>query len=291
VDKLFALSQPSMKVGVSLKHSYYDEVIENQPCIDFFEVHSENYMSEGGCSLAALVAIREFYPISLHGVSLSLGMATGLDQDHLNRLKKLIQKIDPFLVSDHLSWSRVGGVYLNDLLPLPYTKESLKVLSDHIGEVQDFLCRPLLIENPSSYLYFSTSDYSEQQFLAELVKRTGCKLLLDVNNIYVSSYNNNFDPKQYIDEIPLNVVEEIHLAGHNRNQKFYIDDHGCKIHPDVWDLYKKALIRFGNIPTLIEWDSNVPKLSVLLEEAETAKIYQVEIGSYGKSPEVSKRIC
>jgi len=163
--------ETSPKVGVSLKHHYFDEVISNPIPADFFEVHSENYMSKGGSSLAWLEAIREFYPISLHGVSLSLGTATQLDRGHLKRLNTLIKRIDPFLVSDHLSWSFIEGVYLNDLLPLPYTKESLQLVSDHILEVQDFIVKPLLIENPSSYLYFSEDEYSEPQFLTELVKK------------------------------------------------------------------------------------------------------------------------
>lgn len=270
----------SAKVGVSLKRSYYEGVLEDKPIIDFFEVHSENYMCKGGSSLAWLEAIRDFYPISLHGVSLSLGTAQDLDKGHLEKLKDLIQRIDPFLVSDHLSWSIIHGTYLNDLLPIPYTQESLEVISDHISEAQDFLGRPLLIENPSSYLYFPQNEYSEPQFLTKLVQKTGCKLLLDVNNIYVSSHNNSFDPTAYLEELPLNSIEEIHLAGHNRGDQFYIDTHGCRVQVEVWDLYKKTLKRFGNIPTLIEWDDNIPKFSVLLEEAEKARKYQLEVGVY-----------
>lgn len=273
----------SAKVGVSLKHCYYEEALEDKPNVDFFEVHSENYMSEGGCSLAWLEAIREFYPISLHGVSLSLGTAQKLDKDHLKKLKSLIERIDPFLVSDHLSWSVIDGTYLNDLLPIPYTKESLLVISDHILEAQDYLERILLIENPSSYIYFPQNEYSEPQFLSEIVKKTGCKLLLDVNNIYVSSHNNKFDPHKYLEGVPLNVIEEIHLAGHNRDHKFYIDDHGCCVQEEVWKLYKKSLERFGRIPTLIEWDDNIPKLGVLLSEAEKAKNYQVEFGNHERA--------
>lgn len=279
----FSPLEPPVKAGVSLKHCYYEEVLEDKPIIDFFEVHSENHMSKGGSSLAWLEAIREFYPISLHGVSLSLGTAQDLNKVHLEKLKNLIQRIDPFLVSDHLSWSIIDGVYLNDLLPILYTKESLEIMSDHILEAQEYLGRTLLIENPSSYLYFPKNDYSEPQFLTELVKKTGCKLLLDVNNIYVSSYNNKFDPHEYLEGIPLNVIEEMHLAGHNRTHKFYIDDHGCRVQTEVWELYKTALKRFGRIPTLIEWDDNVPKLSILLEEAEQAKKYQVECENHERA--------
>ncbi|MCI5058565.1 MAG: DUF692 domain-containing protein [Flavobacteriales bacterium] len=279
----FSSLETPAKAGVSLKHCYYEEVIENKPAIDFFEVHSENYMSEGGCSLAWLEAVREFYSISLHGASLSLGTAQKLDKDHLKKLKNLIGRIDPFLVSDHLSWSVIDGTYLNDLLPIPYTKESLEVMSNHIVEAQDYLGRTLLIENPSSYLYFPKNEYSEPQFLTELVNKTGCKLLLDVNNIYVSSHNNKFDPNEYLEEIPLKIIEEIHLAGHNRSHQFYIDDHGCCVQTEVWELYKKALERFGIISTLIEWDDNIPELGILLSEAEKAKNYQVEFGNHERA--------
>lgn len=257
--------------------------MESHPLIDFFEVHSENYMSDGGCSLAWLEAIREYYPLSLHGVSLSLGAAQELDKNHLKGLKILIKRVDPFLISDHLSWNIIDGVYLNDLLPIPYTKESLQVISDHILEAQDYIGRAFLIENPSSYLYFPKNEYSEPQFLTELVKKTGCNLLLDVNNIYVSSHNNKFDPNEYLNEIPHNVVGEIHLAGHNRDHQFYIDDHGGPVHIEVWELYKKALMRFGMIPTLIEWDNNIPKLSILLREAEKAKKFQIEYGNHARA--------
>jgi hypothetical protein len=276
----FSSLDTSAKVGVSLKNCYYEEVIENKPHVDFFEVHSENYMSEGGTSKAWLEAIREAYPISLHGVSLSLGSAEKLNKTHLQKLKSLIERINPILISDHLSWSIIDGIYLNDLLPIPYTKESLEIMSDHISEAQDYLERTLLIENPSSYLYFPQNEYTEPQFLTELVLRTGCKLLLDVNNIYVSSYNNKFNAHEYLENIPLNVVEEIHLAGHNRTHKFYIDDHGCRVQDEVWELFKHALERFGRVPTLIEWDDNIPELSVLLEEAQKAKAYQLEYGTY-----------
>ncbi len=277
--KVFSPDTPAI-VGVSLKHRYYEEVVEHKPAINFFEVHSENYLSKGGCSLAWLETIRESYPISLHGVGLSLGTAERLDRTHLEKLKDLIQRIDPLFVSDHLSWSVLNGIYLNDLLPIPYTDESLGVMCDHIQETQDFLGRALLIENPSSYLYFPENEYTEPQFLSELVKKTGCKLLLDVNNIYVSSYNNQSDAEDYIERIPLNCIEEIHLAGHNRDHKFYIDNHGCRVQDEVWELYKAAIQRFGRIPTLIEWDDNIPDLSVLLSEAQKAKQYQVEYGAH-----------
>jgi uncharacterized protein (UPF0276 family) len=266
--------------GVSLKHTYYHEVVQSNPPIDFFEVHSENYMTEGGCSLAWLETIRELYPISLHGVSLSLGSAQDLDKRYLQSLKILIERIDPCFVSDHLSWSMIEGVYMNDLLPLPYTKESLQQISDHISEAQDFLGRTLFIENPSSYMYFPKNEFTEPEFLADMVKRTGCKLLLDVNNIYVSAHNNNFDAASYIDSLPQGIIGEMHLAGHNRKGRYYIDDHGCSVHDEVWELYKRAISRFGSVPTMIEWDSHIPPLSILLNEAQKAKGIMQEYGQY-----------
>lgn len=275
-------SNPSLTspIGVSLKHTYYREILENKPPIDFFEVHSENYMSEGGCSLAWLETIREYYPLSLHGVSLSLGTSQNLDHNYLKKLKNLIERIGPFLLSDHLSWSIIDGVYLNDLLPIPYTKESLEVFSNHISGVQDYVGQTLLIENPSSYIYFPHNDYSESQFLRELAERTGCKLLLDVNNLYVSSHNNGFDPHEYLENIPSHHIGEFHLAGHNRGHKFYIDDHGCCVQEEVWDLYKQTIQRLGSAPTVIEWDTNPPPLSILLKEADKAKNYQTECKPY-----------
>lgn len=264
------LNTPAL-AGVSLKHTFYEEVVNERPSIDFFEVHSENYMSKGGCSLAWLEEIRKHYPISLHGVSLSLGTDQPLDQHHLKSLKALVEKIDPWLISDHLSWSRIDGFYLNDLLPVPYTKQSLQVFIDHILEAQDYLGRVLLIENPSSYLYFSNNEYSEPEFLKELSQKTGCQLLLDVNNIYVSAHNNHFDAFDYVNEIPKESIGEIHLAGHNRDRKIYIDDHSCCVQDEVWQLYKETIKRFGKVPTLIEWDTHVPELKVLLSEAKKAK--------------------
>lgn len=262
-------------VGTSLKHIYYEEVLNTKPAIDFFEVHSENYMSRGGSNLAWLMAIREHYPLSLHGVGLSLGSAQPLNQDHLKALKTLIERTEPILVSEHLSWSIVDGIYLNDLLPIPYTKESLDIFSTHILETQDFLGRSILIENPSSYLYYPKNDYDEVTFLKELVRRTGCGLLLDVNNVFVSAHNNKFSAQNYLEHLPQGVVGQIHLAGHNRSHPYYIDDHGQAVQDEVWALYQLALGFLGPAPTLIEWDQDLPSLQILQKEAQKAKDFMI----------------
>lgn len=260
------------QVGISLKPQHYKEILEQRPAIGWFEIHSENYMSKGGPSLAYLRQIREHYPISCHGVSLSLGGADPLDKEHLARLKALIESIDPIFVSEHLSWSRVDGIYLNDLLPLPYTQETLALMTRNILHAQEFLNRQLLIENPSSYMSYKNATMSEPEFLAALIKATDCRLLLDVNNVYVSAKNNHFDAHAYLAALPVGIVEEIHLAGHHTRQletgsEFRIDDHGSEICSAVWDLYRVALDKFGVTPTLIEWDTQVPALSILLGEA------------------------
>jgi hypothetical protein len=217
--------------------------------------------------------LRRDYPVSVHGVALSLGSAEELDRVHLGRFKALIERVDPMLVSEHLAWSAIGGVYLNDLLPLPYTEESLDVFCRHVGEAQEKLGRRLLIENPSSYLRFRHSTIPESEFLAETTRRTGCGILCDVNNIYVSASNFGFDPIAYLDALPAFAVDEIHLAGHHaaEDMNVLIDDHGSRVAQPVWDLYAKALRRFGAVPTLIEWDTNLPALEILLDEARHAQ--------------------
>jgi len=227
-----------------------------------------------GPACATLEAVRRDYPVSLHGVGLSLGTAGPLDRRHLERLRQLADRIEPCLVSEHLSWSTVGGAYLNHLLPLPYTAETLGVVAEHVEEVQEALGRRVLIENPSSYLRFRHSSIGEPQFLAELARRTGCGLVCDVNNIYVSAWNVGLDAEAYLDALPAGAVGEIHLAGHAVNdadgRTILIDDHGSRVTSPVWALYRKALERFGAVPTLIEWDADIPELEVLLGEARTA---------------------
>jgi uncharacterized protein len=256
-----------------LRHHHHRAVVETRPSVGWLEAHSENYFG-GGQPLAYLEAARAHYPLSLHGVGLSLGTDGALDREHLARIKALIERVQPALVSEHVSWSVTGGVYLNDLLPLPYTEESLRVICAHVVETQDFLGRQILVENPSTYLQFTHSTIPEWEFVAEIPRRTGCGLLLDVNNVYVSACNHGFDAGRYIEAMPSGAVQEIHLAGHAVRQigeaTLRIDDHGSAVCDAVWDLYRTTLRRLGPVPTLIEWDSNVPELPVLVGEAATA---------------------
>ncbi len=259
--------------GIGLRAPHVGELLATRPAVPWLEVHPENYMS-GGPALVLLEAVRREYPVSLHGVGLSLGTAEDIDARHLSRLRSLVDRLEPCLVSEHLSWSTAGGAYLNHLLPLPYTDETLGVVADHIDEVQNALGRRILIENPSSYLRFRHSSMAEPHFLAELARRTGCGLLCDVNNIYVSAWNVGLDAGSYLDALPVQAIGEIHLAGHAANdadgRTILIDDHGSPVTAPVWKLYQRALERFGSVPTLIEWDTDIPELSVLLGEASVA---------------------
>ena len=261
--------------GIGLRSVHVAEVIATRPAVPWFEVHAENYMAPGGPALRALERIRESYPVAVHAVGLSLGSADPLDARHLRRLRALVDRIQPVLVSDHLSWSTLGGVYVNHLLPLPYTAETLHLVCDHVAQAQDALGRRLLVENPSSYLSFRESPIPEPAFLAEVARRTGCGLLCDVNNIYVTSVNLGLDPIAYVDALPTDAIEEFHLAGHSVNDAdgvtVLIDDHGARVAPEVWALYDYALSRSGPRPSLVEWDSEIPALSVLLEEARHAE--------------------
>jgi hypothetical protein len=248
--------------------------LARRPVIGFFETHPENYFLDRS-DFFKLEAIRADYPLSLHGVGLSLGSAAGIDERHLTDLHRLEQSLKPFLVSDHLSWSTAGGAFLNDLLPLPYTREALGVVARNIDIVQERLQRRILIENPSAYARFAQSEMPETEFLRRLVDRTGCGLLLDVNNVFVSAWNLGFDAKAYIDALPAAAIEEIHLSGHHRNETggvpVLVDDHGSAVTPAVWELYAHALTKCRDAPTLIEWDSNIPPLDTLLDEARKAE--------------------
>lgn len=256
--------------GIGLRAPHYKEVLETFPEIGWFEVHSENYFGAGGQPLYYLEQIRSHYPVSLHGVGLSIGSTDPLNMEHLRKLKTLMQRIEPGLVSEHLSWSSVGDRYMNDLLPMPYTEESLRHIIDRIARTQDFLNRRILIENPSSYLQFMESTIPEWEFLSEVSARSGCGILLDVNNIYVSAFNHRFDPLLYIRSVSPEKVEEIHLAGFDANEICLIDTHSKPVYYAVWELYQASIKRFENVPTLIEWDSDIPDLSVLLTEAYKA---------------------
>lgn len=261
------------RVGIGWRAQHHRDLLDALPAIGWLEVHSENYFG-GGTPLHFLEKAREHYPISLHGVGLSLGSADGIDARHLQQLKRLIDHIDPGMVSEHLSWSRAGGISAPDLLPLPYTEEALDVITTNICHVQDVLGRQILIENPSSYLTFRESTIPEWEFLAAVAERSDCGILLDLNNIYVSAHNHGFDAGAYLRAIPPARVQEIHLAGfqENRleNRSIYIDTHSRAVHEDVWALYAQALRQFGAKPTLIEWDKDIPALPVLLDEAHTA---------------------
>jgi uncharacterized protein (UPF0276 family) len=261
--------------GIGLRSSHVAEILATRPAVGWLEVHAENYMG-GGPAVRALERLRRDYPFAVHGVGLSLGTASGPDQAHLERLAALVQRLEPALVSEHLSWSRTGGTYLNHLLPLPGTEEALAVVAEHVARVQDRLGRRLLVENPSSYLRFTHSPIPEPAFLDALARRTGCALLCDVNNVYVSARNLGGDPVAYLDALDPATVAEIHVAGHAVNdadgREVLIDDHGSRVAPAVWDLHEHTLTRFGALPTLVEWDTDVPPLPVLLEEAARAAV-------------------
>ncbi len=263
------------RAGIGLRAEHYDAVLESRPPVGWLEVHSENYFGAGGKPLDTLERIRAHYPLSLHGVGLSIGSTDPLDYRHLTKLKRLIRRFEPALVSEHLSWGSVGGRHLNDLLPLPYTEEALYHLVARVARTQDYLGRQILIENISSYLQVVDSTIPEWEFLAELAGRAGCGVLLDVNNIYVSARNHGFDPSLYLQAIPRHLVREIHLAGYTVNRfadgELLIDTHNRPVWPAVWGLYRQAVRRFGPLPTLIEWDSDLPELAVLVGEARKAE--------------------
>jgi uncharacterized protein len=261
------------RAGIGLRAPHVAEIVATRPDLGWLEVHAENYMS-GAPALRRLEALRRDYPVSLHGVGLSLGSADGLDGAHLERLATLAERLAPGLVSEHLAWSVAGGAYLNHLLPLPYTEESLAIVAGNVTRAQERLGRRMLVENPSSYLRFNYSPVPEAEFLAELARRTGCGVLCDVNNLFVSAANVGLEPLTYLDALPVEAVGEIHLAGHAENDAdgiiVLIDDHGSRVPAGVWRLYEAALSRFGPVPTLIEWDTDIPALEVLLDEAAAA---------------------
>jgi uncharacterized protein (UPF0276 family) len=262
------------RAGIGLRAEHHAAVLEELPAVGWLEVHSENHFAPAGAAHRALDRIREHYPISLHGVGLSLGSTDAMDREHLAQLRLAIERYQPALVSEHLCWGSVGGRHTNDLLPLPYTEEALRHLVSRVREAQDALGHQLLIENVSSYLAFCDSALTEWVFLAALAGESGCGILLDVNNIYVSAFNHGFDAREYITALPAAAVQEIHLAGHSsRNldgHDLLIDTHDTRVAPGVWALYEAAVARFGRVPTLIEWDTDLPALEVLVAEAHQA---------------------
>ncbi len=261
------------RAGIGLKAEHYAQVLDTRPDLGFFEVHAENYMGEGGPPHHYLSAVRELYPVSLHGVGLSIGGPTPLDAAHLARLRALNDRYQPGLFSEHLAWSTHDTGYLSDLLPLPYTAETLRRVCEHIDETQDVMGRQMLLENPASYLTFEESDLAEADFIAEFARRTGCGLLLDVNNVFVSARNLATDPHAYLAAYPLAHVQEIHLAGHDAvaEDSLLIDAHGSPVAADVWALYETVIARTGPLPTLIERDNRVPPLADLVAEARRAE--------------------
>jgi uncharacterized protein (UPF0276 family) len=267
---LTALSLLPLAAGIGLRAPHHAQVLAERPVVAWWEVHSENFFTAGGTPLAFLQAIREVYPVSLHGVGLSLGAVDTLFEAHLGKLAALVERIEPAAVSEHLCWSSAGSQHFNDLLPLPYTNDALQQAVSRISRVQDRLQRRILVENVSSYLTFADSTMNEWDFLVAVAERSGCGILLDINNIYVSASNHRFDAKTYIDAIPADLVGEMHLAGFDHCDDFLIDTHGQPVHAPVWDLYAYALERLGSKPTLIEWDTDIPALAVLQGEAAKA---------------------
>jgi len=258
-------------VGIGLRGPHVAQLRRERPDVGWLEVHSENYFVDGGAALASLEAIRADYPISLHGVGMSLGSSDGLDRGHLAKLAGLVRRIEPAAVSEHLSWGRVDGRHLNDLLPLPFTDEALQLVCERVDAVQTTLSRTILVENISAYLRFGDEPMTEWEFVTAVAQRTGCKLLLDVNNIYVNAVNHGFDAMAYLAAVPADAVAEIHLAGFDASGPCLIDTHSARVAEPVWALYRAALERLGPKPTLIEWDTDLPALDVLLDEAATAR--------------------
>jgi uncharacterized protein len=257
--------------GIGLRAPHVAQICDQRPPVAWLEVHSENYYADGGSALAALLRIRRDYPLSLHGVGMSLGSTDPLDTSHLAKLGRLISRVEPAVVSEHLCWSGVGGRHMNDLLPLPYSEEALAHVCHRVAQIQDAIGRELLVENVSTYLAFADATIPEWEFVAAVARRTGCKLLLDVNNIYVNAVNHGFDADAYLAAIPRSAVAEIHLAGFDGSGLCLIDTHGARVAPEVWALFDRAIRRFGPQPTLIEWDIDIPPLGTLLDEAATAQ--------------------
>ncbi len=265
------MTNPSAShTGIGLRQPHYARVLGELPQLGFLEVHSENFFHDGGAALRTLERAREAYPVSLHGVGLAIASADGRADAHLDRLVKLVDRIEPAFVSEHLCWGAFGGVHFNDLLPFPYTGEALALVAARVREVQDRLRRPLMIENLSAYVQFRDSDMTEADFLAELVCLTGCHLLLDLNNLYVNARNFGGDPLDALERLPMHAVREIHLAGHTVTAHGLIDTHGSRVCDDVWALLRDVRLRGVIAPALIEWDTDLPEIDVLLAEAARA---------------------
>lgn len=277
-------------VGIGLRHAHYaafmgePRAVDRVDGVDWVEVHSENYFGDGGYDLHVLETVRRDWPVSLHGVGLGLGSATPLDTAHLAKLARLCERIEPAVVSEHLCWGRVAAGALHDLLPMPLTLAALDHLSARVTQMQDTLRRAVLIENVSAYVRFRDDTFSEAEFLAALAQRTGCGVLLDVNNLYVNQRNHGENALAALAALPAHAIGEIHLAGHRVTPAAVIDDHGSRVAPEVWTLYEAALDRFGTVPTLIEWDTDVPALDVLIDEAHLAREHVARRSPHSEHP-------
>jgi uncharacterized protein len=267
---------PYLGYGLGLRPVHYPAILQNKPAVDWFEIISEDFLELAGRPRYYLDKVRENYPLVMHGVSMSIGGTDPLDYTYLKQLKALIDHIQPAWVSDHVCWTGVDGINMHDLLPLPYTQESLAHLVSRVHEVQEFLGRPLVLENASTYITYKQSNISEWEFLTDLTKATDCYLLLDINNVYVNSFNHGFDPQDYLNGVPIERVKQFHLAGHTKFRTHIIDTHDAPIIPKVWNLYADALKRFGNVSTLIERDDKIPPLEELMLELDQARAIGAE---------------
>lgn len=287
---------PRLGFGVGLRRPHYKLVVETHPKVEWFEVISENFMVEGGRALEVLEAVREHYPIAMHGVSMSLGSTDPLNRRYLHKLRELARRFEPAWISDHLCWTGVGGRNLHDLIPLPYTEEAIRHVVSRIRRVQETLERPMLIENVSSYMAFADSTMTEWEFISSIAEEADCGILLDINNIFVSAFNHRFDANVYIDAVPVERVVQYHLAGHSDHGTYLLDTHDHPIREEVWALYERAARRFGEVATLVEWDDNIPEFAVLAEASERARGIFDRVtsaddsrSSNGRSPEANRK--
>src|SRR5580700_12150686 len=276
---------PDLGFGIGLRSVHFEHILKNNPVIDWFEVLSENYLDTGGRPLHVLDQVAERYPVVLHGVSLSVGSTDPVNFDYLKKLKDLAKRVNARWVSDHLCWCGVTGLNTHDLLPMPYTTEALKQTIERVRIIQDFLERPIALENASTYLEFAASTWPESEFLATLAEEADCGILLDVNNVYVSSFNHGFDPQEYIDRIPRDRVVQMHLAGHTNKGTHILDTHSDYVIETVWKLYRYAHRRLGGVATLLEWDANIPEFDVVHGEALKARKFREQEVARAEAPE------
>ena len=269
---------PHLGFGVGLRSAHYDHILREKPAVDWFEVISENYMAKGGRPIYVLERVAERYPVVLHGVSLSIGSVDPLNFDYLRSLKRLADRIKPRWISDHLCWTGISGKNLHQLLPMPFTTDTLRHTLERVKIVQDFLEAPIALENASTYLEFAFSDLSESEFLSTLAREAPCAILLDVNNVYINSQNHGFDANAFIDSMPERHVIQLHLAGHRKHSTHIVDTHDCPVSDPVWTLYCQAYKRFGGVSTLVEWDGSIPAFDIVHAEALKAKRLIAELG-------------